>query len=125
MIKVTLSESYVMDMLSILSVKILKQPTAINISNHKNLEDEIKSQIGWVKYEDIICSEEYLELSRTNLNLFNHIDEIKSRPFKEKDAVETDAYNYSRFLGKKKLQERFFPESPLREQKIGYEQVQA
>ena len=121
MIKIGLDEGYAYDLLSIAAVKVAKHAgNRANLANHHRLEAEIITQVGADLHCEIMDSTEYADLYQTNLALFNHIDEMKTRPPQAGDAQFVDHHNYQRYLHKKAIQARFFPNSPLAEQKLGY-----
>lgn len=129
MIRISVDEGYAFDMLAIAEVKTKKL----------NLEDKrygpvfahfckILFDIGHELSDThilakIIASPEYQELKRVNSDLFDLIDKLKKENGEECYDKRVDMLNYSRFLLKKKLQERFFPETQVSEQKIGYDKA--
>lgn len=122
MIKVSLPEGVVYDMLSILHVKQTKTDNVSVKQSVLDLEKEICDQIGQELHATILGSSEYDTLMGHNLSLFNLIDHLKSN---ERDGnrcydLEVDKLNYSRWLAKNALQETFFPNSAAQEIKIGY-----
>lgn len=117
MIKISLDESYVLDILSIYDVKKIKSPNnQIHSNNYNNLYKEIALQIGNDKINDILLSKEYLDLLEANTTTFNLVDSVKLNPCLGK---EIDESNYNRYLKKIALQEKFF-HSKVTETKIGY-----
>jgi len=117
MIKVSLDESYVFDILSIYQVKELKSPqNPIHVENFNKLYSEIAQQIGKEKIDLILDSEEYLNLLKANSDTFNLVDAVKTDPCLGK---EVDQSNYNRYQKKVALQEKFF-QSKVTETKIGY-----
>jgi hypothetical protein len=116
MIKISLDEAYVFDILSIYQVKI-NNFTGDKLTTTKNamleLAGEIKDQIGEQKFDDIISSYEYAELICANQKVFNLVDLVQADTGL---AKETDDANYERYLKKIQLQQKFF-HNDLRETK--------
>jgi len=108
MIKISVDEAYVFDMLSILEVKMKKldgEKLSVSSNTAKNLTDEIISQIGIEKYNDIVNSIEYRELVQANQNIFDLVDESQKI---EGMAKVTDDANFARHLKKMNLQKAHF-----------------
>lgn len=110
---------YMFDFLSIYQVKSSKVLSLININNFVTTSDHIKKQITDELFEKIINSSEYINLYEINERLFNLVDAVKKDPCLGKQL---DDEVYNRYLAKKSLQEKFFPEIKVNEQKFGYEQ---
>lgn len=117
MFTIPCSESYGFDFLSIYEVKIKKNGGEKAVLNFNQTADHILKQIGIFLFNNILNSEEYKNLVRINTELFDLVDAVKHNPCLGK---EIDSQVYKRFLAKKALQEKFFPESEITEQKIGY-----
>ena len=118
---ITVDAGYMFDFLSIYDVKLLKIGSGENnqnLKNFNNTESDIVIQIGEDLYSKIIKSQEYQNLYYINRKLFDLVDLAKDDKVK---ASEVDAYVYKRFLAKKALRLKFFPESEEVEQKSGYE----
>jgi len=118
MIKVSLDEAYIFDLLSILDLKKDKSKNIesynTHIENYHNLYLEILNQIGIEKLTEILNSEEYKELKETNIKVFDLVDiGLKDDGLAGKTAKE----NYQRFILKNKLQKKFFKNN-LKETKI-------
>ena len=119
MLKVSLDESFVFDLLSILEVKMGKASeenyTKAKLSFEKT-SLEIIQQIGKIKYEEIISSSEYESLFRANGLVFDLVDKAK-----QDNGVgrEMDNANYTRYLRKMDLQKKFF-DGEMLEVKLGY-----
>lgn len=116
MIKISLDEAYVFDILSIHQVKINNfhgEKLQITLSAMSDLVEEIIEQIGKSKYNEIVLSTEYNELIIANQKVFNYVDLVKQD---NGLAKETDDANYERYLKKAALQEKFF-KNTLRELK--------
>lgn len=122
MISVFVDEGYAYDLFSIAQVKAMKKPDNLKLfENCHILEKSLVSQIGQKLHQEILSSESYRKLYTANLLLYNYIDEMKTRPSIE-DGVYVDSLNHQRYLYKKEIQETFFADKPIREQKIGYGQ---
>jgi hypothetical protein len=108
LIKISVDEAYVFDMLSILEVKkknLSGEKLNVAIKATINLIDEIISQIGTEKYNQIIESIEYKELVEANQNIFDLVDESQKI---EGMAKVTDDANFARHLKKMNLQKAHF-----------------
>lgn len=110
---------YAYDYLSIFEVKVKKVGGVKAIQNFTNCYQVVEQQVGTKKMIEVFVSDEYRHLVQMNIRLFELVDEVKSDPYKGK---ELDEQVYIRFLAKKKVQEKFFPDSTQLEQKVGYEQ---
>lgn len=117
MIRITVDEGYAFDFHSIAAVKAAQVDNAQNAANLQRIEHDLVEQIGDAHHRAILVSEEYANLYAVNLRLYNLVDAAKKDLVK---ASEVDRGVYDRWLAKKVLQEKFFPEIPLQEQKIGY-----
>jgi len=119
MIKINLDEGYVFDILSILEVKIEKASDK-NLqkiySSFWNMKQEIISQIGEKKVNEILSSKEYKNLLLANKLTFNLVDKAKQEKGIAKDI---DDSNYQRYTCKINLQKTFF-NNEISEIKIGY-----
>ena len=109
---------YLMDYLSIFEVKVKKIGGEKSISNFLNCYSIVEEQIG-TKILEVIKSDEYNYLVAMNARLFDLVDEVKKDTCKGK---ELDDQVYLRFLAKKAVNDKFFPDSKILEQKAGYEQ---
>jgi hypothetical protein len=67
--------------------------------------DEICNQIGDDRFDEIISSEEYLNLIKANNLVFNLVDQTKTEGGL---AKQVDDANYNRYLKKQNLQNKFF-----------------
>lgn len=123
MIRISLDEAYVFDLLSILDLKKTKSQNLLDaqkhIDNYNLLYQEIASQISSQKIEKIINSLEYKELLEINNKVFELVELGKQKEGLAKITVKA---NYERFILKNKLQEKFFI-NPLKETKIGYDKI--
>lgn len=116
MLKISLDEAYVFDLLSIYQVKIDKSDGNKRDSlkkSEKIITDEIISQIGYELYNDIVHSKEYDDLKKSNRNVFDLVDRANET---ELSKLTADA-NYDRYQKKMLLQSKFFQEK-LNEVKI-------
>ena len=118
MIKISLDEAYVFDLLSILDLKkiksIGKEDNQKHIENYNTLYSEISEQITDIKMNEIIESEEYKDLVDINTKVFDLVDLGKEQ---EGLARTTAMANFDRFILKNKLQKKFFKNN-LKEAKI-------
>lgn len=108
MIKVSLDEAYVFDMLAILDVKkqlFSSEKLDSVMSARAIMVDEICNQIGDDKFHEIILSEEYSNLINANNLVFNLVDQTKTEGGL---AKQVDDANYNRYLKKQNLQNKFF-----------------
>ena len=108
MLKISLDEGYVFDILSISQVKIIKSSNENKqklIHNYQELSKEIINQIGLDLYSDIVASKEYQELRDANEKTFDLVDQVKN----DKGLAKlVDDSNYSRYQKKVALQNKFF-----------------
>jgi uncharacterized membrane-anchored protein YjiN (DUF445 family) len=120
MIKISLDEGFVFDLLSINEVKLLyvKDPQKLQTIKKARecIVDEIVKQIGLEKFETIVNSIEYKSLFEANRKTFELVDEVKND---RGLAKRVDESNYYRYTCKSELQKSFFNE-PITETKIGY-----
>ncbi len=126
MIKISLDESYAYDMLAIAGIKSDKNMNRRNKQadeNYSRLCDEIEDQVGHGKHLGVICSKEFGHLSTVNEEMYNRIDEMKARGEQLGDATYIDSRVFARYQAKKALQDKWFPDSPLTEQKFGYDKA--
>jgi len=110
MIKVSLDEAYVFDLLSIYAVKIDNSDGDKKkqcLKNYNLLSNEITEEIGVDKFTDIILSDEYKELKDSNQIVFDLVDKASENKLAKKTA---DA-NYERYIKKIQLQNKFFKTS--------------
>jgi hypothetical protein len=108
MIKISVDEAYVFDMLSIFDVKIKKlsgEKLAITLEKFSDMVEEVVSQIGKEKFDLIYASSEYKEMIQANQIIFDLVDESQKV---EGMAKVTDDANYARFLAKMNLQKAHF-----------------
>ncbi len=108
MLKISLDEAYVFDMLSVFDVKIKKltgEKLLLTLEKYADMANEVVDQIGTDKYNDIILSAEFKSMIDANLKVFELIDESKNDTGLAKI---TDDANYERHIAKMALQKRFF-----------------
>lgn len=108
MLKISLDEGYIFDMLAILEIKSKiftghKYDKAVE--SMTIMSNEIISQIGKDKFDQITSSDEYQNLFNANKKVFELIDLAKTSDGLSKD---TDDANYERYLKKVDLQKKFF-----------------
>lgn len=121
MITIPVDEAYAYDYLSILELKKDKDPTS---PTKKKTFDEVfahlRETLGALHYE-VWGSLEYEKLYAANKETFEMVDLAKTDSV---SASVVDRANYKRFVCKKALQKRFF-DSPVSEEKIGYEKYES
>lgn len=107
MLRISLDEAYVFDILSIYEVKI---NNASSINKEKSLElfeklsQEIIEQIGKELFDKILLSKEYRDLKNSNQKVFELVDRAGETLLSKQTAQE----NYNRYLHKIQLQSTFF-----------------
>lgn len=107
MIKISLDEAYVFDLLSIYAVKIDNlegDKKKQSLINYNLLSNEIIEEIGIDKFTDIILSDEYKNLIDINKKVFELVDRAKESEL----AKQTADANYKRYLKKIEIQQKFF-----------------
>jgi hypothetical protein len=108
MIKISLDESYVFDLLSIYDVKIDCSLDADKrdklIQSYSKLQIEIIESIGKKLFDSIISSNEYKELKKSNKLVFDLVNRANET---ELSKLTADA-NYTRYLNKIALQQTYF-----------------
>jgi hypothetical protein len=108
MLKISLDEAYVFDMLSVFDVKILNlsgEKLAKTLEKMSDMIEEVVDQLGNDKYQEIISSSEYEKMVEANQKVFELIDQSK---FDNGLAKVTDDANYDRHIAKMALQQKFF-----------------
>jgi len=106
MIKISVDESAAFDALSILYVKNDISPRDGLKKQIEILLSDIQESIGFDRMSDIICSDEYNILEKSNKEIFLLIDRLRSG--EKMDAKIIDDANTERFKAKKVLQEKFW-----------------
>jgi len=105
------------DFMSIQEVKLDTHKTAQNATNWRETHVAAVKQLGDDRVEEICNSDEYAALYDINRRVFDAVDAAKTDSVK---ASEVDDLNYSRFVAKGVLQAKFFPDTEVSEQKLGY-----
>ena len=117
MIKISLDESYVFDLLSIYEVKLKRSLDSEKKEklqqSYNTLLQEIIYSIGLNLFSIIKDSSEYSKLKECNESVFDLVDRAGET---ELSKMTADA-NYARYLNKVSLQNKFF-ENTLTEVKI-------
>jgi hypothetical protein len=113
MINIPVDEGYGYDVLSIAQVK-----NDMNIKNSKIyfkiLNDSISSQVGEIMHNDILNSKEYQELLQSNKETFDAVEKAR---YSSITAKEVDTCNLRRYQCKINLQNKFFPNNLILENK--------
>ncbi len=107
MIKISLDEAYVYDILSIYAVKI-ENSNGVNkqksLDSFNKLSEEIQNQIGIDKHHSIINSTSYFDLKHANKEVFDLVDRAGETSL----SKQTAEANYKRYIKKVELQTKFF-----------------
>jgi len=110
MIRVTLDEAQVFDMLSIAKTKWMLShcPDRIDSAraHYLRLYKEMEDALGSAKMDEVLYSQEYRELNAANEATFRLVDLARSSAGGL--AKETDDANVARFRAKSLLQTKFF-----------------
>lgn len=116
MLKVSLDEGYVFDILSINQLKMQHAETeekrALARKAFDDMLDELSEQISECKISEILSSQEYNLLVAANWSTFQLVENVRKSP-KGSLAKTVDSSNIDRFLHKRNLQEKFFGTRPL------------
>ena len=108
MLKISVDEAYVFDMLSVFDVKLKNltvEKLLKTIEKYSDMREEVIDQIGKDKYNQITSSIEYQKMVYANQRVFDLIDESKNDTGLAKI---TDDANYERYVAKMAFQKRFF-----------------
>jgi len=108
MLKISVDEAYVFDMLSVFDVKLKNltgEKLLKTIEKYSDMREEVIDQIGKDKYIQITSSIEYQKMVYANQRVFDLIDESKNDTGL---AKVTDDANYERHVAKMAFQKRFF-----------------
>jgi hypothetical protein len=105
MVKISLEEAFVFDMLAIMDVKIQKMPVENTIHLRQKLFHELCEQLGHVLVLAVTESEEYSLLIEANSKTFDLVDKARNG---DGLAKETDSANMLRHHYKKEIQKKFF-----------------
>jgi hypothetical protein len=111
MINLLVDECYAFDYLAILEVK--KNKNAKNLHNWQQCKNHLELQLITL-FDTIINSEEYKKLYEANEKTFDAVEKAR---YDLISAKEVDDCNGKRFIAKKELQEKFFPDSRITERK--------
>lgn len=121
MITLTLSEAFAYDLLAGAAVKLRHNPSSAEAKeNLISIHHEIREQVGVTLHEQVCSSIEYQTLMCILDDIYVRNDEIKARPITADDMAYTDGKVGERWHAKRALQTKWFPGSPLTEQKFGY-----
>ena len=107
MIKISLDEAYVYDILSIYAVKIENskgEKKQKSLESFNKLSEEIQNQIGITKHHSIINSSDYFDLKQANKEVFDLVDRAGETSL----SKQTAEANYKRYIKKVELQTKFF-----------------
>jgi hypothetical protein len=107
MIKISLDEAYVYDILSIYAVKIENskgENKQKSLDSFNKLSEEIQNQIGIAKHHSIINSTSYFDLKHANKEVFDLVDRAGETSL----SKQTAEANYKRYTKKIELQTKFF-----------------
>lgn len=105
MVKISLEEAFVFDMLAIMDVKIQKMAVENTIYLRQKLFHELCDQLGHDLVLEVTESEEYILLIEANSKTFDLVDKARNG---EGLAKETDNANMLRHNYKKEIQKKFF-----------------
>ncbi len=108
---------YFFDYLSIQEVKLDLKRDNQSAKNWRETHTQAVRQLNDDRVEEILNSNEYHVLYAINLKVFEAVDLAKQDKVK---ASEVDRLNYERYLAKGVLQAKFFSDTEVTEQKIGY-----
>lgn len=119
MITVSLSEGVAFDMYAIARVKEVRTGLDACHTQVNSLCIDLLRALDAGLLADILCSAEYKALYEANGRVFDLIEEMHRTP-KLSHGMAIDRANHQRYLAKVALQNRWFPETPIGEVKIGY-----
>lgn len=108
MIKISLDEAYVFDILSIFQVKVSKftgEKLLKTLESMSDLKEEIIAQIGTDLFDRIVSSKVYNNLLKANENVFDLVDKAANS---DGLAKMVDEANHERYIYKQNLQTLFF-----------------
>lgn len=112
MVKISVDEATVFDMLSILSLKLKNEKS---VFNYIQMVSELMGSIGQTLYAEIANSNEYRNLCSANKEVFDLVDLMNSGT--DLSALAVHECNMRRYTAKKDLQQKFFNNS-LSERKV-------
>ena len=113
MINLPVDYAYAFDYFAILEIKYVKN--IIPRNTFAEVAGAIAAQVGNKTFMQIINSAEYANLHTANSKTFDAVDKAKKDEVK---ASYVDQCNTERFLAKRALQKKFFPEYDLKEIKM-------
>jgi len=117
MINLAVSEAYAFDYLAILQIKCEIDPKK-NFGNYAACVTRVIDELGDNElWNRVMNSIQYKKLYEANRKTFEAVEDAKEDGVL---ASYVDKCNYERYLAKKALQEKFFPEEKLNEKKLGY-----
>lgn len=114
---IAVDPGYMFDFLAIYEVKMRKATSQDTVDNFTNALAHISNQITDHRSIEILNSPEYKTLRDINAKIYDFVNLAKKDEVK---ASEVDSANYERYLAKKALQAKFFPDQTVAEKKIGY-----
>lgn len=114
MISIPVDEAYAYDYLAILAVKTRKFKTKASIAAFDQCYDSIVGQVGQELHASIMKSDEYFNLFYTNQETFDAVEKAR---YGQISAKEVDDLNMKRYSAKIALQNKFFPQQRVSEQK--------
>lgn len=112
MILLPVDEGYAYDFLAICQVKYEKGVQEKHVFDFYS--DSLRKQVGVGAHRIILESPEYAECVRVNTVTFDRVDDAKADRVK---ASVVHNFNNDRYIAKKNLQRRFFPDSEITERK--------
>lgn len=116
-ILLSIDEGFVFDMLAIKRVKADMSPSIESENAYEGLKIEILQQLSSRVFYEILGSQEYHNLYKTNREVYEAVEKSKQGLV---SSSEVDYLNWVRWIHKGNLHKRFFA-SPYMEQKFGYE----
>jgi hypothetical protein len=112
---ISVSLGYLFDFISIYDVKLKKKPSKLAHNNYEEAKKDAISQLGATVFHQIILSSEYVNLFLINERLFDLVELAKDDLVRASDV---DRMVIERWNAKKKLQDRFSPDSKMNEEKF-------
>lgn len=107
-------EAYAFDYLSILEIKQTLYPSDTKTTAYLECKNYLQNQLN--NFLEIYSSDEYKNLSLINKQTFILIDQLRSG--EKISAKSIDDANMERYHKKQNLQNKFFYQKPLTEEKI-------
>jgi pyridoxine/pyridoxamine 5'-phosphate oxidase len=112
MINLSVDEAYAFDFLAILEIK--KDNSIGDFVNYENCLTSIRDQVGFEVFYDVMKSEHYHNLVKTNQLVYDYIEQIRNGI--QIDGKVVDDANMLRYYHKRALQSEVF-QSALVEKK--------